>query len=270
MTPTRGFQLLRSGIAGVDLVAADSAHSFGRHTHDSFGIGLIERGAQKSASGRGVVEAGAGDVITVNPGEVHDGKPFDATGRRWRMLYLAPGRVLDAATDVTPGVDFEFTAPVMRDPVLVARLRALFDSVAAGDGLASESVLLALIARMQQPVPHERPALVSGIAAARERIDDDPSDTPTLASLAAQAGLSRYQFLRAFTRLTGLPPHAYLLQRRVQLARRLVRGGMALADVAAACGFADQSHMTRCFVRNFGIAPGAFAAAAGITPARHS
>ena len=65
MTPARGFQLLRANIAGVDLVAADSAHSFGRHTHDTFGIGLIERGAQKSASGRGVVEAGAGDVITI-------------------------------------------------------------------------------------------------------------------------------------------------------------------------------------------------------------
>lgn len=259
MTPTRGFQLLRSGIAGVDLVAADSAHSFGRHTHDTFGIGLIERGAQKSASGRGVVEAGAGDVITVNPGEVHDGKPFDATGRRWRMLYLAPERVLDAAGDVEPGTRFEFAAPVMRDPVLVARFGALFDGITAGDGLKSESLLLALVARLLQPAPRGRPALVAGVAAARERIDDDPSTTPTLASLAAQAGLSRHQFLRAFTRLTGLPPHAYLLQRRVQHARGLVRGGMGLADAAAASGFADQSHMTRCFVKTFGLAPGAFA-----------
>lgn len=61
MASARGFQLLRSGMAGVELVAADSAHSFGRHTHDQFGIGLVERGAQKSASGRGVVEAGAGE-----------------------------------------------------------------------------------------------------------------------------------------------------------------------------------------------------------------
>jgi AraC-like DNA-binding protein len=77
--------------------------------------------------------------------------------------------------------------------------------------------------------------------------------------LAAEAGLSRYQFLRAFTRLTGLPPHAYLLQRRVQHARQLVRRGLPLADVAAASGFADQSHMTRCFVRSLGLTPGTFA-----------
>lgn len=47
MTSARGFQLLHSGMAGVQAVAADSAHAFGRHTHDQFGIGLIERGAQK-------------------------------------------------------------------------------------------------------------------------------------------------------------------------------------------------------------------------------
>lgn len=262
MPATSGFQLLRSGMAGVEVVAADSAHAFGRHMHDEFGIGFIERGAQKSASGRGPVEAGAGDLITVNPGEVHDGKPFDASGRRWRMLYVDPARIVDAAGDIAPGLAFEFTAPVIRDRLLAARFRALFDAVTAGDGaLHADAALLGLIARLVQPVPRERPALGAGVAAARERIDDDPSATPTLAALAEQAGLSRYQFLRAFTRLTDLPPHAYLLQRRVQHARRLVRAGMALADAAMASGFADQSHMTRSLVRSLGLTPGALARA---------
>lgn len=259
MTSTRGFQRLRSGMTGVDVVAADSAHTFGRHTHDEFGIGLIERGAQKSASGRGTVEAGAGDLITVNPGEVHDGKPVDASGRRWRMLYVQPARLLDAAGDVAPGAPFEFTTPVIRDPLLAARFQALFNAASVADPLHSDAALLALIARLLRPAPQQRPALVAGVTAARERMDDDSSDTPTLAALAAQSGLSRYQFLRAFTHLTGLPPHAYLLQRRVQQARRLVRSGVALADAAAASGFADQSHMTRHFVRSFGLTPGAFA-----------
>ncbi|KQY88725.1 MULTISPECIES: AraC family transcriptional regulator [Roseateles] len=254
-----GFELLRSGVAGIEAVAADSAHAFGRHTHEQFGIGLIERGAQKSASGRGVVEACAGDLITVNPGEVHDGKPVDATGRRWRMLYLDPAPVLDAARDIAPCASFEFTAPVLRDAALSLRFRSLFDATTAGgDALQSETALLALIAQLLRPTP-QHAAPVASIALARERIDDDPAAAPTLAALAAEAGLSRYQFLRAFTRLTGLPPHAYLLQRRVQHARQLVRRGLPLADAAAASGFADQSHMTRCFVRSLGMTPGAFA-----------
>ncbi|WP_457422975.1 AraC family transcriptional regulator [Roseateles sp. P5_E7] len=254
----RGFKLIPSHVDGVEVVVADSALAFGRHTHDEFGIGLIERGAQKSASGRGVVEAGAGDLITVNPGEVHDGKPFDASGRRWRMLYVNPARLLDAAGDIAPGASFEFTAPVIRDAVLVARFRTLFDAVTESESLRSETALLALTARLLRPSPTERAAVGAGVTAARERIDDDPAAGQTLADLAANADLSRYQFLRAFTRLTGLPPHAYLLQRRVQRARQLVRGGLPLAEAAAASGFSDQSHMTRCFARSFGLTPGAF------------
>lgn len=255
----RGFTLLPSHAAGIEAVMADSAHSFGRHTHEQFGIGLIERGAQRSASGRGVVEAGAGDLITVNPGEVHDGKPFDASGRRWRMLYLDPAPVLDAARDVATGGQFEFTAPVIRDAALRSRFRALFDATAAGGNpLRAESAFMSLIAQLLHPAA-ERPALTAGVAAARERMDDDPAADRSLAVLAAEAGLSRYQFLRAFTRLTGLPPHAYLLQRRLQRARQLMRDGLPLAEAAAASGFADQSHMTRCFVRAYGLTPGTFA-----------
>ncbi|WP_457443411.1 AraC family ligand binding domain-containing protein [Roseateles sp. P5_E4] len=255
----RGFKLIPSHVDGVEVVVADSALAFGRHTHDEFGIGLIERGAQKSASGRGVVEAGAGDLITVNPGEVHDGTPFDASGRCWRMLYVDPARLLDAAADIAPGSSFEFKAPVIRDALMTARFRALFNAVTTDDALHSDAELLTLTARLLKPSSVERPAVSAGVTAARERIDDDPAAELTLSGLATDAAMSRYQFLRAFTRLTGLPPHAYLLQRRVQRARRLVRQGLSLAEVAAASGFADQSHMTRCFVRNFGLTPGALA-----------
>lgn len=255
----RGFTLIPSHVDGVAAVVADSAQAFGRHTHAEFGIGFIERGAQRSASGRGLVEAGAGDLITVNPGEVHDGKPFDASGRRWHMLYVEPALLLHAAADIVPAAAFEFTAPVLRDAALAARFRWLFHAATAtGDPLQSDAALLSLVAGLLRPAPR-RAAVGPGVAAARERMDDDPAAAPTLAELATDAGLSRYQFLRAFTRMTGLPPHAYLLQRRVQHARQLVRAGLPLAEAAAASGFADQSHMTRCFVRNLGLTPGAFA-----------
>jgi AraC-like DNA-binding protein len=55
-----------------------------------------------------------------------------------------------------------------------------------------------------------------------------------------------------------VPPHAWLLQRRAEKARGLIRNGSSLAAAAASCGFADQSHMTRVFVRQFGFTPGAW------------
>jgi AraC-like DNA-binding protein len=58
-----------------------------------------------------------------------------------------------------------------------------------------------------------------------------------------------------------MTPHAYLMQVRADRARRLIAGGTPLAEAAAGSGFADQSHMTRLFIRAYGITPGAYAAA---------
>lgn len=260
MPAPRHVQRVWTGWAGIEIIVADSARSFGRHMHEEFGIGLIERGAQKSASGRGPVEADAGDLITVNPGEVHDGRPLDERGRRWRMLYLAPQLLHGASDDVAPGNRFEFTAPVLRDAGLTAGFQALFDAVACAGAqdLQAETALVQCVARLMRPTRQVPQPASDAVHRARQRLDDDPAAAPTLASLAAEAGLGRLQFLRAFSRVTGLPPHAYLVQRRIQRARQLIRRGVTLADAAAASGFADQSHMTRCFTRSLGLTPGAF------------
>ncbi len=104
-------------------------------------------------------------------------------------------------------------------------------------------------------------ALAGPIMRAKARIDDDPAAALTLAELAAEAGMSRFQLLRGFAQAMGLPPHAYRMQRRVVLARQLIARGTTLADAAAAAGFADQSHMTRAFVRLLGVTPANYASA---------
>ncbi|MGR4868605.1 AraC family ligand binding domain-containing protein [Variovorax sp. LARHSF232] len=265
-----GFRLPRCQRAGVEAVEADTALAFGRHTHEQFGIGLIERGAQKSTSGRGMVEAGAGDIITVNPGEVHDGAPIGDGGRAWRMLYLDPAIVGECAADIgaegrAASSAGEFIHPAVVDGRLARLFRELFRAMTGGDAdagaLQADQALLLLLDALLQPGRAPARQVPGGIASARAWIDDDPAAPLTLDALAKEAGLSRYQFLRGFARETGLTPHAYLMQRRIHRARRLIAGGARLADAAAASGFCDQSHMTRLFVRSFGMAPGSYARA---------
>jgi AraC-like DNA-binding protein len=83
----------------------------------------------------------------------------------------------------------------------------------------------------------------------------------SLAELAALAGVSRFQLLRAFSRELGITPHAYLMQRRVLLAQRFLADGETHAQAAIQAGFSDQSHMTRAFVRQVGVTPGCYRAA---------
>lgn len=86
--------------------------------------------------------------------------------------------------------------------------------------------------------------------------------------LAAAAGCSRYVVYRAFEAVHGLAPSDYQRERRLRTARSLLAAGRRPAEVAAEVGFADQAHLTRWFVRSFGVTPGAYACAARIGSAR--
>jgi AraC-like DNA-binding protein len=85
----------------------------------------------------------------------------------------------------------------------------------------------------------------------------------TLAELAAGANLDAYRLTRAFTRVLGMPPHAYHLQRRLRAAQHRLAIGDAVLEVAHAGGFADQAHFTRLFKRLTGVSPGQYRAAHG-------
>jgi AraC-like DNA-binding protein len=263
---TRGsFRAFPSALPGIDAMASETAHVFPRHTHEQFGIGIIYRGAQRSLSGRGVVEAGPGDVITVNPGEVHDGMPIGGAGRAWRILYLSPTLVAQAAEDIGDGHlrRYEFPHPALSDKRLARRVDGLFAAITDEGGVGCEERLLTLLADAlhERGLPMPARPTPDRIKPAQDMIDGDPAMPVSLADLAAACGLSRFQLVRAFARVTGLTPHAYLVQRRVALARRLIARHTPLAEAAVEAGFADQSHMSRVFARTYGLSPGVYAAA---------
>lgn len=261
------FTVLRCQMPGVHAVSAESSFRFGRHTHDQFGIGLIDCGAQVSMSGRGVVEAEMGNVITVNPGEVHDGSPLGTESRSWRMLYFEPEIVFAAMDTLTDrrSCGAELSSPVVCDRGSASRFSTLFRTLTDPCGgyseIEREETLLFLLAALIGFPRRGRVDAPKAISLARERMDDDPSSLLTLEELSGLSGMGQFQLIRGFSKATGLTPHAYLIQRRLQMVRRLIAGGMPLADASHAAGFADQSHMNRLFVRTYGITPGVYAAA---------
>ena len=273
-SPDHRCQLSTTPWPGVHGTRIHSARHYGRHWHGTLGIGCIEQGAQRSASGRGPVEAQAGDLISSNPGEVHDGHPIGGQPRCWQMLYFEPD-VAAGWLDLHRAGDVDIGHPVFQDPPLRAALQRLFARLAhwreAGGeraaALACEEALTIVTAGLARHAA-ARPRMAPGIgmaggplAAVRERLADDLLHAPTLAELASLAGCSRFQLLRRFQQAHGLPPHAWLLQQRLERARQLIRAGSGLAQAATDSGFADQSHLTRHFTRQFGYTPGAWRAA---------
>jgi AraC family transcriptional regulator len=115
------------------------------------------------------------------------------------------------------------------------------------------------------PASHEAPKAVgTGLAgwqrdlAVRLLLSDLSGDFP-VAELAGHCGLSRSYFGRAFKVSMGLPPHRWLMRYRVQRAQEMLeRTTESIVAIAASCGFADQSHLTRVFHAIVGASPAAW------------
>ena len=93
----------------------------------------------------------------------------------------------------------------------------------------------------------------------RDHVDAHLTENITLEALAEIAGLSRCHFARAFKQSAGTAPHAYLMQRRLERAERLLaETDLSLCQVALDSGFSDQSHFSSCFRKHFGESPRSF------------
>lgn len=93
---------------------------------------------------------------------------------------------------------------------------------------------------------------------ARGYLERNPAQHTSLDMLASAAGVSKYHLVRVFRERYGVPPHAYAMRVRAGLARALLAEGRTPREVADEAGFADVSHLTREFKREFGTTPGRF------------
>jgi AraC family transcriptional regulator len=189
-------------------------------------------------------------------------------------IFLEPGlfaRVgaaafgLDPARVTLPPLD-GLDLPHLRTAMLA--VDAELTAGGAGGSLAAESLanLLAVylirhVSAPRQPT-HRRAGTLprAKLRAIVEYIEEHLDAGPTLEQMAAVARLNPYYLARQFKRATGLPPHQYLIMRRIERAKKLLQtgGDVSLAEVAAHAGFSDQSQFCQHFKRLTGVTPGQF------------
>ena len=153
--PDHHCRLIGTPWPGVFCTHIESGHHYGRHWHATYGMGFVEHGAQISASGRGNVEAYAGDIITTNPGEVHDGRPLGGPSRRWRIVYMERSvfTSMPGEHESTAGSDLEITRPVIKDARLRRALQRLFARLEDWSAGRCSGVLMGAV-----PPPQQVPA----------------------------------------------------------------------------------------------------------------
>jgi AraC-like DNA-binding protein len=155
---------------------------------------------------------------------------------------------------------------VIEDADLARRLNHLHHLLEdpSGSLLEHQSRLLMALAHLITRYADDPPPLgqtgaeSDPIRQVRDFIDDQFRHNIALDDLVAVAHLSPFYLVRVFTKEVGLPPHAYLTQRRVMAACRLLRVGVSPAQAAVEVGFVDQSHLHRHFKRIMGLTPGLY------------
>ncbi|GHD04635.1 transcriptional regulator [Streptomyces violarus] len=253
-------------LPGVDLLRARYVRkTFVRHTHENFVIAAIADGVEVFHHGGGDQYAGAGALALVNPDTPHTGRAGVPEGWRYGAVYPSVDVVAEIAAETTtlrgtPG----FVSPVVDDPYAVGLVHQVLRAADEGNALAADTLLRVAVTRLLRlnggPMPRRQVRAAGARIAARARgvLEERMAQPPTLEQLAADLGTSPFALLRAFRKVYGMPPHAWLTDARVRRARRLLDLGTAPSEVAVAVGFTDQPHLNRHFGRIVGVPPGAY------------
>ena len=253
---SRGVERLEAFFAG---------HAYEPHRHDTNAIGMTLRGVQ-SFKYRGVMrQSMPGQVFVLHPDEIHDGRAGTSEGFHYKILYVEPRAIQDALSGAGHPLPFVREAVSTDKRLVAAIVSALDDLDLALEELHRDQTFLDLaeaLAAVDRSITRRRlsPRHWRAVAQVRHFLDANLQNVVTSAELEAVAGLSRYATARHFRACLGTSPYRYLIMRRLDRVRFLIRHGTPLAEAAVSCGFADQSHLTRHFKNAYGMTPGRWAA----------
>jgi len=267
MDRNRDFLATDQPAPGIErLVAHFAGHAYDPHRHETYAVGVTLSGTQAFRYRGADRASSAGQIMVLHPDEQHDGHAAAPEGFSYRMLYVEPALIraaLDAEFADAAALPF-VAEPVSQDRAIAAVLReafagfpTVFDALAADATIAGLADALAGRDRLRRKSRRSAPR--RALDRVRQLLDAEYARPLDSGDLERSADLDRFSLARGFRDAFGTAPHRYLIARRVAAARRLIAGGATLAEVAGACGFADQSHLNRHFKAHIGVTPGRYA-----------
>ncbi|NMG18328.1 AraC family transcriptional regulator [Brasilonema bromeliae] len=186
-------------------------------------------------------------------------------------FYLEPTFVSQVAHEAIDPDHVELLFEPKKVDLLVYQiclaLKADLDVDGSGNGFYADSMATALSAHLLRHYATRKHTLQEyedglpkhKLQQAFDYINEHLGEDLLLTEIAAQLHMSQYYFCRLFKQSTGMTPHRYLIQQRVERAKQLLRQPeLTVTDVAMACGFANQSHLAKHFRQHTGVTPKQF------------
>ena len=244
--------LLRTPLLELARITA-SASGFPRHTHDEYVISANLAG-QEAVWLEGQSFTVSPDMLTIYPPQaVQSSRSLSDEGWDCLSLYVDPAAF---------GALFNCRPPDLPSHLQQPDFASQLKYIARLDTSLREEAIVQLLQGLLDLRVTSRPPSDSGsnqlVQHLRQRLLDDLSVGVSLQQLANEAGVTSAHLVRRFQQASGLPPLAWQMQQRMALARRLLRAGQPIVEVALATGFADQAHFSKAFSRFCGMPPGRY------------
>lgn len=238
------------------------AHPYGNHLHESLKIAWLLSGTTVVSCRGRAWRLRAGDAFLAAPLEPHGGRALEGTPLSFVALYVPQTIVgeIEQATRAGPGLPLPSFAVHVQGldlyQELVARLREAQSPARQIEVLAS--TLHAFLAPARAGIPSGRGTTHRAVRRMQALLDAAFAERVTAGDLARAAHLHERYAISLFKRALGIPPHQYLIARRVERARLLLGDRQSPSAAAASAGFTDQSHFTRIFRNTYGCTPRAY------------
>lgn len=246
------------------LKAQYTDHAFPRHFHTTYAIEVIEQGVNQFQCDGKLYTAGAGTIIIFNPGQIHSGMSLGKEGVKYRALYPTVEMLSEISLSIGGSAEPVFSQPLYYDSYVSEKILQTHKIIETNpNSLEAESSLCLTLTDLIQKYCYqtkkkEPTSSRFEIELVCDYILENIDKKISLNDLSKVAGLSKFHLLRTFQRCMGLTPNEYIINVRVNMAKKLLRENYPPIEVAQKTGFYDQSHLSRHFKGIVGTTPGRY------------
>ncbi len=238
----------------------NSGRSYKRHMHKAFSIGAVDKGEVVCQVEDRAVKLKPGSLALINPETLHACNPAQSSKRSYYMLHLDVAWCLQVQKSMWRIDSFRPVCTVLlEDDAIYGKFISTIEVfMGQGDLLEKEERLAGLAGTIFSQVC-EPAALInapsSQVEALKALVGQNLDMDVSLRWLSSNLQANPYTLLRHFKAATGITPHAYRMNCRIEHAKHLIQNGGDLSQVALACGFYDQSHFHRHFKAITAVTP---------------
>lgn len=250
-------------ITALDATMSDFSYS--KHAHEEYSLGVTLQGRQDFFCQKAFHKSASGNVIIFNPEDVHDGHSGGEQDLKYKMLYIHPDEFssLFKSLGYQQNTVLRLNQPLFNKPDLRHQILSFstliqqpnYSKIELEAGLLQiAQSLIAISGKLDLGVQKTR-RIDKLLLKAKDYILANIQYDISIDNIAEIATMSKFHFIRQFRLQFGITPHQYVLNCRVNLARKLIETGQSLNQTAFDAGFADNSHLNRHFKRIYGVTP---------------